>query len=128
MKPTLPHISVEFVEYIVEPGHLLELVIEVMRILDLLVPLVALSQHSLDVVFPYVKDVQKLLSVLSLFLKIALHLFSVASANVRKKRITVPGRLSEDGARQCKREILCTDAQSRLSMSLWLQGGIVELL
>jgi len=37
MKTTLPHLVIEFVEYIVQPDHLLELVIHVVRALDLLV-------------------------------------------------------------------------------------------
>ena len=52
MKPTLSHLSVEFVKYIVELDHPLQLVLDIMGVLDLLVPLVALRQYSLDVFFP----------------------------------------------------------------------------
>jgi hypothetical protein len=84
VEPTLSHLVIELVEYVVEPDHLLGLVISIVRVLDLLVPLVALGQHQLDIFFPDVKNVKKLLSALSLFLRIA---FSRSFRGLRCQRL-----------------------------------------
>jgi hypothetical protein len=107
VESTLPHLVIELVEYVVEPDHLLELVISIVRILDLLVPLIALGQHQLDVFFPDVKNVKKLLSALWLFLKIAFQpliprfaLPALAAVSIGGvEGVTVPRRHYEDGSR-----------------------------
>jgi hypothetical protein len=81
--------------------------LSIVRVLDLLVPLVALGQHQLDIFFPDVKNVKKLLSALSLFLRIAFQpliprfaLPALAAVSIGGvEGVTVPRRHYEDGSR-----------------------------